>query len=601
MHKTFKKLWKILYRRERKQAFLLLVLMLGLGFFEMAGVASIFPLIAVLSNPSLVETNEHLNTIYEYIGFADINSFLIFLTGGVFAIIVVRTLYSALTSYGLLRFVEMRSQALSSRLLASYLRRPYVYHLNRHSADLGKTVLSEVEQVVRGSLMPALEVVSKLIIAVFLLAVVVAVDPIVAMVSIIVLAVSYTLVYVIIRGYLVRRGADRLEANRLRYKVAQEVLAGVKEVKVGGLELSYLRRYDKASVFFHLLKVRLSLVKQIPQQILQILAVGGVLTVILALLFRADGNFDEVLPVIALYAFAGMRILPVIQQLYKNIATMRFGEPALDLLINDLGESNDAADLALVDRNIPLEKGISLKQVSFAYPGSSRLVINQVSLEIPAKTIVGFVGSTGAGKSTIIDVIIGLLEPQKGSIEIDGDPINHGNVRKWQRRIGYVPQQIFVADESVAENIALGITSSKVDMEAVERAARMAELHHFITQELPQGYATKVGERGVRLSGGQRQRMGLARALYHAPQVLILDEATSALDNITEKIVMDAVRNLSHEMTIILIAHRLTTVKECDTIFLMDHGKLIGQGSFNELINTSGRFRAMAEAYSPSV
>lgn len=594
MQETFKKLWELLSLRERRQVLLLLLLMLGLGVFEMAGVASLFPLITVLSNPSLIETNNYLNATYQTLGFTSTNGFLIFLTSGVFVVITVRTIFTSLTNYSLLRYAEMRSQSMSSRLLGSYLRRPYIYFLNRHSADMGKTVLSEVEQVIYGSLMPALQFVSKLIISTFLLALVVSIEPAVALVSILVLVVSYTLVYTLIRGYLIRRGAERLEFNRMRYRVAQEVLAGVKEVKVGGLELSYLRRYDEASGYFHRLKVHLSLVKQVPQQLLQILAIGGVLSVILVLLFRADGEFHEVLPVIALYAFASMRILPVIQTLFQNVASMRVGKPALDVLHHELYEANYATDLKAVDRNFPLIKGIALKNIGFTYPASKKTVIHEISLNIPAKSSVGFVGSTGAGKSTIVDLIIGLLEPQKGAIEVDGIPIIRENVRKWQRSIGYVPQQIFIADETIAENIALGISSAKIDMAAVERAAKMAELHEFIVDELSEGYSTEVGERGVRLSGGQRQRLGIARALYHSPQVLILDEATSALDSLTEQAVMGAVHNLGHEITIILIAHRLSTVKECDTIFLLEKGELIGQGTFDQLVQTNERFRAMA-------
>ena len=597
MHETYRKLWAILSQRERKQTYILLVLMLGLGALEIAGVASIFPLIAVLSNPEIIETNKYLKAVYETLEFTETNGFLIFLTGGVFLVIVVRTLYTGLMSYVLLRYSEMRSQSFSLRLLSSYLRRPYTYFLNRHSADLGKTVLSEVEQVIYGSLMPSLETVSKLIVSVFLLSLVVAVEPEVAVISILVLTVSYSLAYLVIRGYLLRRGAERLEFNRRRYKVAQEVLAGVKEVKVGGLEAGYLRRYDEASAYFHKLKVRLNLIKQIPQHLLQIISMGGVLAVILILLFRADGKFQDVLPTIALYAFAGMRILPVIQALYKNISSMRVGKPALDVLYHELLEAEHATDIKAVKRSFPLNTEIALKNVGFTYPASERTVLKDITLNIPAKSSVGFVGSTGAGKSTIIDLIIGLLEPQVGKVEVDGVPITRENARSWQQSIGYVPQQIFIADETIAQNIALGISSAKIDMSLVERAAKMADLHEFIINELSEGYATQVGERGVRLSGGQRQRLGIARALYHSPPVLILDEATSALDNLTEQAVMDAVRNIGHEITIILIAHRLSTVKECDTIFLLEKGELIGCGSFDELVQANQRFRSMASIH----
>ena len=230
----------------------------------------------------------------------------------------------------------------------------------------------------------------------------------------------------------------------------------------------------------------------------------------------------------------------------------------------------------------------------FSYPLAERKALQGLSLTIPARTTVGIVGGTGAGKTTAVDLMLGLLDMQEGTLAVDGVPITPRNVRAWQDTIGYVPQHIFLTDDTVASNVAFGLPPDQIDHAAVERAARIAELHGFVTEELPQGYDTVVGERGIRLSGGQRQRIGIARALYHDPDVLIMDEATSALDNLTERAVMDAVHNLGHAKTIILIAHRLTTVQACDTIFMLEHGQLVAQGSYNELLDTSRKFRAMA-------
>src|SRR6056297_430212 len=349
MRETFKKLWELLTPRERRHGMMLLVLMLGLGIIEMVGVASIFPLIAVLSDPSIIETNSYLRLAYDTLGFQSTNAFLIFLSAGVFAVIVIRTIFTFVTIYGLLRYAQMRSHSLSVNLLGSYLRRPYAYFLNRHSADMGKTVLSEVEQVIKGSLIPALELVSKLIVVVFLVALVVAVEPVVAVISLLVLAVSYGFVYMVIRGYVRRKGVERIAANRARYQIAQEVLAGVKEVKVGGLEQGYLRRFDKASGHFARLKVRLALINQIPRHALELIAMGGILTTIMVLLLRADGQLNEALPIVALYAFAGLRLLPAIQTVYRSIVTLRFGGPALDALHHDIFDADHTSDLKPVE------------------------------------------------------------------------------------------------------------------------------------------------------------------------------------------------------------------------------------------------------------
>ena len=333
-----------------------------------------------------------------------------------------------------------------------------------------------------------------------------------------------------------------------------------------------------------------------PRHALEALAIGGILIVTLVLLTTESGEFSRVFPVLVLFAFAGLRLLPAIQKLYSNVASLRFSGPALDALYADLEPTRAAVAVPLVTKGepLPLRQRLELRNVTYTYPNAERPALSNLSLTIPAKSTVGFVGSTGAGKTTIVDVILGLLEPQKGEIVVDGVSITSENYHCWRQSIGYVPQHIFLADESVAANIALGAPPNKIDMQAVEEAARVAELHDFVIRELPQEYQTKVGERGVRLSGGQRQRIGIARALYHDPDVLLLDEATSALDNITERAVIDAVRNLAHRKTILIIAHRLTTVRICDELFLLERGRLKAQGTYSDLRKADREFRQMA-------
>jgi ABC-type multidrug transport system fused ATPase/permease subunit len=241
-----------------------------------------------------------------------------------------------------------------------------------------------------------------------------------------------------------------------------------------------------------------------------------------------------------------------------------------------------------------LTQKIQLTKVSYRYPSASQLALKSIDLIIHAHSTVGFVGATGSGKTTLVDVILALLEPQEGILTVDGQPITLANCRQWQRIIGYVPQQFYLADDSVAANIAFGMNVKDIDQKAVERVAKIANLHEFVTNDLPQGYATTVGERGVRLSGGQRQRIGIARALYHNPQVLILDEATSALDNLTEQAVMEAVNNLGHEITIIMIAHRLSTVRQCDQIYLLDRGELKASGTYEILKQQNEQFKKLS-------
>jgi ABC-type multidrug transport system fused ATPase/permease subunit len=319
------------------------------------------------------------------------------------------------------------------------------------------------------------------------------------------------------------------------------------------------------------------------------------MAIVLLLLISAKGDVSKVLPVVALYAFAGLRLLPTMQNIYANLVSLRFGGPALDAIHADLMD----VQVPTVDnrerKRLPLRDRIEINHLTFTYPKAACPALVDISLTIPARTTTGFVGSTGAGKTTLVDLILGLLEPQRGEIRIDGTRLTGANVRDWQQAIGYVPQGVFLIDDTVAANIAFGVAAHKIDMQTVEQVSRMAELHEFITQELPQGYATKVGERGVRLSGGQRQRIAIARALYHDPDVIVLDEATSALDNITERAVMDAIRNLTHRKAIIIIAHRLSTVRSCDQLFLLEEGRITASGTYDQLLNAHQAFRQMAQ------
>jgi ABC-type multidrug transport system fused ATPase/permease subunit len=310
-------------------------------------------------------------------------------------------------------------------------------------------------------------------------------------------------------------------------------------------------------------------------------AFGGIILLILYLM-TLKGNFINSIPIISLYVFAGYRLMPALQQIYRSLIQIRYSGPAVDLLTNNLKNLNSPKVNQYTD-SLKLNKCIELKNINFTYPNSSRKALEDVSMIIPAKSFIGLIGSTGSGKTTIVDIILGLLDPQKGHLEVDGTRINRENIQAWQRSIGYVPQHIYLSDDTVAANIAFGVETENINYDDIERASRIANLHEFVANELPNQYQTEVGERGVRLSGGQRQRIGIARALYHNPEVLILDEATSALDNLTERAVMEAVNNLNDNITVIIIAHRLTTVKKCDKIFHLEKGKLKSQDNFENM------------------
>jgi ABC-type multidrug transport system fused ATPase/permease subunit len=293
------------------------------------------------------------------------------------------------------------------------------------------------------------------------------------------------------------------------------------------------------------------------------------------------GNFNTSLPTVSLYVFAGYRLMPALQQIYGSFTQLTFVGPSLDKLYTDfknLKPSYENQDQGIMTFN----KAIILKNIHYNYPNSSRVALRDINLTIPSKASVGLVGATGCGKTTLVDIILRLLEPQKGTLEIDGKVISEQNASTWQKSIGYVPQHIYLTDDTVEANIAFGVKLKDIKKDVVEKVSKIANLHNFVLEELPQQYQTIIGENGVRLSGGQRQRIGIARALYHNPKVLILDEATSALDHQTEKVVMEAVDNLDKDITTIIIAHRLDTVKNCDIIFKLDKGQLVSAGNFHQ-------------------
>ena len=573
---TFKKILYFLTPHQRKYAGLLIIMTLIMALLDMIGVASILPFIAFLTNPELIETNIILNKMFKISNILGVNNsqdFLFALGILVFFLLIISLTFKALTSYAQLRFVKTCQYSISKRLVEGYLNQTYSWFLSRHSADLGKTILSEVDQVVGSGLNPLIELIAKGMVTIALVTLLIIADPKLAIVVGFTLGGAYGIIYKLTRNYLNRMGSERVKNNNLRFVSISEAFGAVKEIKVGGLEKIYINRFSVPSKIFAQMQASAAVISSLPRYFLEAIAFGGVLLIILYLMDQT-GDFTNVLPIISLYVFAGYRLMPALQQIYVSFTQLTFAGPSIEKLYDDiknikpLYSNHNQAILSLY-------KTIALKNVHYSYPNSSRTALKNINLSIPVKTTVGLVGPTGCGKTTTVDIILGLLEPQKGTLEIDGRVITKQNSRAWQRSIGYVPQHIYLADDTVEANIAFGVDTKDINQKAILKASKIANLHDFVMDELPKQYQTTIGERGVRLSGGQRQRIGIARALYHNPQVLILDEATSALDNQTEQAVMDAVNSLGKNITIILIAHRLNTVKNCDIIFKLKNGQLL--------------------------
>ena len=602
MFNVLGKLFEMLDRRDRRRLYALLALIVFSGLMDMVGIAGILPFLSVITEPELIRTNATLAWLHGLLGSPDDETFIFYLGCGLFAFLMLSLAVKLASSYAVSRFGHMRRYHTGRRLLAAYMEQPYVWFLRRNSSDLSKIVLHDIDQMIGSAIIPSINILARIVSVAFLVALMIAVEPQVALISAVVLGGTYVLVFLFVRHRLQRIGVTLVTSSKDRFRVTNEALGGIKDVKLMGLEPFYEGRFRPPALRHARALIGQTVISELPRYVLEALTFGGMILIILVLLARADGSLTEILPSLGLFALAGLRLLPAIQRIYAAMTNIRSGTPALDLVYNDLMNMERAAarpapatDRASASR-LPLTRAITLQDVSYGYPGSDQPVVDGLDMTLEARSSIGIVGGTGAGKTTLIDLLLGLLRPDAGRISVDGTELDATTLRAWQNNVGYVPQSIYLVDDTVAANIAFGIPEAERDMAAVERAARLAELHDFVTTELPDGYMTETGERGVRLSGGQRQRIGIARALYHDPEVLILDEATSALDNLTERAVMDAVRNLGHDKTIVMIAHRLSTVQSCDRLYLMERGRIAAQGSYAELIERSETFRDMAAA-----
>jgi len=591
----------LLTTREKRNLALLFVAVVIMAGLEVVSVASIMPFLSVAADPASVQENAYLNWAYETLGFEDTNSFLIALGVAALVAMVVSNVFIIFTTWALYRYAWGRNHTLSYRLLKSYLYRPYEYFLTRNSSELGKNILEEVKEVVNEMLIHVLRGGAKAIVAVFIVGFLVLIDPTVAVLAAIVLGTAYTTIYFVVKKRLDTYGKKRVLTNSNRYKVVSEAFGGIKEVKLSGKEEAFLDQYRTPSKQYSRYQARYRILGLAPRYILEIVAFGGIILIAVYLIAVQD-SVQQVVPMLGLYAFAGYRLMPALQKAFKGVASARFNISALEAIRQGLQDRKVA--VSEVNKNgsvgegtastLTLSSQLRLDDVCFTYPDANEPAIKHLSLEIPAHTTVGFVGKTGSGKTTAVDLVLGLLRPQKGVISVDDIPLNDENLRRWQKNIGYVPQHIYLADDTIAQNIAFGVQKDKIDMGAVKDAAHRAHIHDFVERELPEAWNTMVGERGVKLSGGQRQRIGIARALYHKPSVLVFDEATSALDQATEASVMEAIYELEGQHTMIMIAHRLSTVKRADNIVMLEHGRKVGEGAYEDLASKHEKFQSMA-------
>lgn len=596
---TWRKAWELLDGRERRAALIVFALVIVAALSTAAMVGSVMPFLTILADPGRIETTPVFAWAYDAFGFTSAYSFIAGLGVGSICVIIAASLVQIAKAYVVARFTMMRTHTISYRLLSTYLRQPYEFFLNKHSGDMGTRVLSEAQQVVSQFFSPAAELLASALTVIAVVTLLIWLNPVVAFICFAVLGGIYGGVYAASRRALGNLGGERLAANSERYRMAAEAFGGVKDIKILGREISYLDRYETPSRRMAQINISVRLLATLPQLAIQAVGFGGVILLCLALLdpegLASGKALGGILPLLGVFVFAGQRLMPELGKVYECLTTLQYGSAAVLAVCNDFsGKQGMGALPRKIPAGLGLRYELRLKGVSYHYPNAERAGIRDLSLMIRAGEKIGVVGSTGAGKTTLVDLILGLLRPTKGKLIVDGVPIENENARAWQQSVGYVPQSIFLTDASVRENIALGVPPEEIDQVRVECAAKIAQLDGFIRTELSDGYDTLVGERGVRLSGGQRQRIGIARAFYHNAELIVFDEATSALDNLTERELIAAISSYPEDKTMIVIAHRLSTVRKCDRIAVLDQGRLVGLGTWDQLMTECASFRRIA-------
>jgi len=595
----FADLWGILTPKQRRGILTMQIVSIAMAFSTVSGIAAIAPFFAVLGQPELIDHNTLLHWAYAHGGFSSKRGFVVALGIAFIVVMLIANLINVLGSLAMSRMALRIGTELQSTLFGEYLSRPYAFHTRANGSALFNNILHETARVTNGILVNGFLLVTNLVTASFIMLSILLLKPMVALAMIAGLAGGYALIYIVVRRRLLRIGQTQSQFAIEQAQIVHESLGAIKEIIVLQVQNFFRGRFERASKSFSLASAHSQIVAQNPRHLMECVAAAGLVGLALVLSGRGDG-VGPWLGQLTFLAFAAYRVLPTLQQIFAAIVRIRSERAGLDLIASDLLRAREAkqtiASPDAMRTNCAWPERpcgeIRLEDVSFRYAPERPLTLSGVSLRIPARATVGIVGVNGSGKTTLVDVIAGLLVPATGRVEVDGIELDASNRAAWHSRIAYVPQNMFLLDSSIAQNIALGIPAADVDRRRLSEAIHLAQLDDLV-DTLPDGYDHKIGERGILLSGGQRQRIGIARALYREASVLLLDEATNALDGLTEQELMLTLGRLRGRYTTILIAHRMTTVRSCDLIFELESGKIAGSGTYDGLLKSSAVFRRM--------
>lgn len=591
MKSLVKRLRYVLGPRASSRALgLFLMMAVGAGF-EALGIGLVLPFVALLSNPDTIAQYDALVWAQRVTGTTDPRQLLMYCGGALLAVYVVKNVYLYVMYFVQYTFVFNNQVRLMRRLLAAYLNSSYIFHVQRNSSELVRNLTNETSTVFNRLLVPLFTLIVEALVVVVIGALLLVVDPLVTLVAGLVLGGLSALFYRFVRARVLELGRTQQREAASMIKWINQGVGGLKEAKVLGREDYFTNQFHQNSATYAGASRNVNVMQIAPRFIIEIIGIGGMLAALLVIMARGEG-LQAALPILSMFGIAAVRLMPSSTRLLGSLTVMRNATPALDVLYEDL-EHLESAATAPGAEELPFEDAIELRDVTYMYPETTEPTIRALSLRIGRGESVAFVGPSGSGKTTTVDIVLGLLKPMSGQVLVDGTDIWDA-LPGWQKKIGYIAQPTYIMDESLRRNVAFGVPDDEIDDDRVWAALRGARLEDH-ARSLDQGLDTLVGEHGARFSGGQRQRIGIARALYHDPDVLVLDEATSALDNETERGITQTIAALKGGRTIITIAHRLSTIRDCDRLYFLDNGALVDEGRFDELVARSEAFRKMTK------
>lgn len=574
--------YKIADRKQRGAAFALLTVIVFTAVLEVGGIGTVMIFMKSLVSPESVGDISLLDAVVRGLGLPESTDIRFVLGGIVVATLFLRNLVAAAHVWIRLWVTYMFSHSMSLRLLNKYSAFGYDAFLKQNTSTMQAAVLNEAPKFVNAYIVSYLSIIADTILVCAILGLLVWRDPFVALAAFGISGGLYICLYMTIYKRLAAIGRRRLSADADRYKGAAQFLSGIKEIKVSLANNYFIKKFDAASYISANLNIEQKLYSQVPKHFFDFLIFGGLVLTSLALLERNQG-FEEVIATLTLFGMAGYRLIPALDRLLNGFSSLKATQASYDMLVDVLLAEDVDAPPTGPRETIKFDDRIVLENVGFKYDETAAAGISEISFEIPFASSVALVGKSGAGKSTLINVILGLLPCQTGKLTVDGVAVTKSNLSALRGIVGYVPQQIYLIDDTIERNIAFGVEDSEIDSEKVRRAAQLAELQEFIESDLPNGFETVIGENGTRLSGGQRQRLGIARALYKEPRLLVLDEATSALDLETEKAIAKTIAALQKSMALVIVAHRPQTIHMCENVIVMSGGEKIDAGRYDEV------------------